>query len=312
MTAEWTLDASPSAEAILRARDMLRLQVRQLYEREGSRPWPQEEGDPLVAPATEPVKRAFDALRAAGQRLDEALMALHAYAPDHAAEIAHIREIRTWGEVPSLRLVRLGQPGGKGSPGLHGVPSTRSCAVLPKRSGQDGETECEAETTSCASSQLVLRPPRWCAPSNAAPGSAGPESRYLGPRPPPQGQRSPAERVEAQPTWRNLRSGDRWRPAKVSPWPDVLQVILPVGPPARTEPVIRCPRNRRRIAPIAGPSWAVGPDGIRRGDANRLIALGRPTIPRVAAERERARNRLAVRQHRERRGPLRNTPFENP
>jgi hypothetical protein len=160
--------------------------------------------------------------------------------------------------------------------------------------------------------QLVLRPPRWCAPSNAAPGSAGPESRYLGPRPPPQGQRSPAERVEAQPTWRNLRSGDRWRPAKVSPWPDVLQVILPVGPPARTEPVIRCPRNRRRIAPIAGPSWAVGPDGVRRGDANRLIALGRPTIPRVAAERERARNRLAVRQHRERRGPLRNTPFENP
>jgi hypothetical protein len=103
MTAEWTFNASPSAEAILRARDMLRLQVRQLYEREGSRPWPQEEGDPLVAPAegrsiapvTEPVKRAFDALRAAGQRLDEALMALHAYAPDHAAEIAHIREIRT-------------------------------------------------------------------------------------------------------------------------------------------------------------------------------------------------------------------------
>jgi hypothetical protein len=103
MPAERTFDASPSAEAILRAHDMLRLRVRQLYEREAGRPWPQEEGDPLVAPAegrsiapvTEPVKRAFDALRAAGQRLDEALMALHAYAPDHAAEIAHIREIRT-------------------------------------------------------------------------------------------------------------------------------------------------------------------------------------------------------------------------
>jgi hypothetical protein len=43
--------------------------------------------------------------------------------------------------------------------------------------------------------------------------------------------------------------------AKVSPWPDALQVILPVGPPARTEPVIRCHRNRRRITPIAGTSW---------------------------------------------------------
>jgi hypothetical protein len=103
MPAERTFDASPSAEAILWARDMLRLQIRQLYEREASRPRPQEEGDLLVAPAegrsiapaTEPVKGAFDALRAAGQRLDEALMALRAYAPDHAAEIAHIREIRT-------------------------------------------------------------------------------------------------------------------------------------------------------------------------------------------------------------------------
>jgi hypothetical protein len=62
------------------------------------------EDDPLIAwaagsgigigPVTEPVKQAFDAFCTAYRALDDALLALEAYAPQHAEKIVKIRDRR--------------------------------------------------------------------------------------------------------------------------------------------------------------------------------------------------------------------------